>query len=100
MYQFKKSIFKIRKQVIDNKYPITGAIAGLSIFLLAVGQLDLLCAYYVWRDLHIREIFSLPIIGPIYMQSGEFYNWMMWMKGLGFILFGYSLANLKKRIHK
>lgn len=76
--------------IVNNKFCVVGVIVGLSIFLLAIGQLDLLCSPYVWADIHYREVFGL-FGWKLMMYSGDFYNLMMWMLGLGLVIFGFSL---------
>ena len=81
---------ELKRLILEHKKNVIGVIVGLSIFLLAVGQLDLLCAPYVWANIHYREVFGL--FGWKWMMfSGDFYNLMMWMLGLGLIIFGFSL---------
>jgi hypothetical protein len=75
-----------------RKLDVIGVIAGLTIFLLTVGQFDLLCSPYIWRDIHYREIFSLAPQLRWMRWSGDFYNLMMWTMGLGMLLFAFSLA--------
>jgi len=75
---------------MKHKFNVVGVIIGLSIFLLAVGQLDLLVAPYVWANIHYREVFGL-FGWKLMMFSGDFYNLMMWMLGLGLLIFGFSL---------
>ena len=73
---------------------VFGVFLGLAVYLLALTQLDLLVAPYVWANIHRREIFSLPGVGAIYAWSSEWYNLLLWISGLGLVIVMLSLLGL------
>ena len=71
---------------------LLGAIAGLSVFYIAVTELNNLCAPLIgdWTDANMREVWSF-LGWHWYLATGAWYNMMMLGLGVGLVIFGLSL---------
>lgn len=75
---------------LSHRLNVLGLIAGLSIFFLAVTEINNLCAPLVWSHLDTREVWSI-LIWHWRLESGAWYNMMMLALGIGLIIACFSL---------